>query len=98
MVGRKPPAFGAGFDPAGLLGAGPRRQGRDSADGALRRYLCAGPGGGRSSPGGVKARSVSMSSVANMIATIEDKMDVESEATANPEHLRMVEALLFAAS
>ena len=39
-----------------------------------------------------------MSSVANMIATIEDKMDVESEATANPEHLRMVEALLFAAS
>ncbi len=39
-----------------------------------------------------------MSSVANMIATIEDKMDVESEPTANPEHLRMVEALLFAAS
>src|ERR1700744_4694569 len=39
-----------------------------------------------------------MSSVANMIATIEDKMDVEREATPNPEHLRMVEALLFAAS
>jgi len=39
-----------------------------------------------------------MSSVANMIATIEDKMDAESEQTANPEHLRMVEALLFAAS
>src|SRR3569833_4201383 len=39
-----------------------------------------------------------MSSVANMIATIEDKMDAESEPTANPEHLRMVEALLFAAS
>src|SRR3569833_4212360 len=38
-----------------------------------------------------------MSSVANMIATIEDKMDAESEPTANPEHLRMVEALLFAA-
>src|SRR3569623_587603 len=39
-----------------------------------------------------------MSSVANMIATIEDKMDAESEPTANPEHLRMVKALLFAAS
>ncbi len=39
-----------------------------------------------------------MSSVAKMIATIEDQMDAESEPTANPEHLRMVEALLFAAS
>jgi segregation and condensation protein B len=40
-----------------------------------------------------------MSSVAKMIETIEDQMDVEStETTANPEHLRMVEALLFAAS
>jgi segregation and condensation protein B len=34
-----------------------------------------------------------------MIATIEDQMDAETtETTANPEHLRMVEALLFAAS
>ena len=40
-----------------------------------------------------------MSSVAKMIATIETEMDAESETpTANPEHLRMVEALLFAAS
>jgi segregation and condensation protein B len=39
-----------------------------------------------------------MSSVANMIATIEDQMDVASEHAANPEHLRMVEALLFAAA
>jgi segregation and condensation protein B len=39
-----------------------------------------------------------MSSVATMIATIEDQMDVQSEPAANPEHLRMVEALLFAAS
>ena len=42
-----------------------------------------------------------MSSVAKMIETIETQMDVESEIpvnTANPEHLRMVEALLFAAS
>ena len=42
-----------------------------------------------------------MSSIAKMIATIEDQMDVETEtpvATANAEHLRMVEALLFAAS
>jgi segregation and condensation protein B len=40
-----------------------------------------------------------MSSVAKMIETIEDQMEVEStETTANPEHLRMVEALLFAAS
>jgi len=42
-----------------------------------------------------------MSSVAKMIATIEDQMDADSEnpvASANQEHLRMVEALLFAAS
>ena len=40
-----------------------------------------------------------MSSVAKMIAKIEDQMDAETqETTANPEHLRMVEALLFAAS
>ena len=42
-----------------------------------------------------------MSSVAKMIETIEDQMDVEQETpltAANPEHLRMVEALLFAAS
>ncbi|HVZ27256.1 MAG TPA: SMC-Scp complex subunit ScpB [Rhizomicrobium sp.] len=42
-----------------------------------------------------------MSSVAKMIAEIEDKMDAEPETPltkANPEHLRMVEALLFAAS
>jgi len=40
-----------------------------------------------------------MSSVAKMIETIEDQMDAQTpEITANPEHLRMVEALLFAAS
>jgi segregation and condensation protein B len=50
-----------------------------------------------------------MSSVAKMIETIETEMDAEvtekevakdevTETTANPEHLRMVEALLFAAS
>lgn len=43
-----------------------------------------------------------MSSVAKMIAKIEDQMDAESDdkqgEAANPEHLRMVEALLFAAS
>ena len=42
-----------------------------------------------------------MSSVAKMIAEIEDKMDAEQETplnTANLEHLRMLEALLFAAS
>ena len=43
-----------------------------------------------------------MSSVAKMIAKIEDQMDAETEdkqgEAANPEHLRMVEALLFAAS
>src|SRR5882757_3066752 len=38
-----------------------------------------------------------MSSVAKMIATIEDQMDAQT-AEPNPEHLRMVEALLFAAS
>ena len=40
-----------------------------------------------------------MSSVANLIATIETEMeaDVSPEAGVNPEHLRMVEALLFAA-
>ena len=41
-----------------------------------------------------------MSSVAKMIETIETQMDAEAENpvnTANPEHLRMVEALLFAA-
>jgi segregation and condensation protein B len=37
-----------------------------------------------------------MSSVAKMIETIETEMDTET--TANAEHLRMVEALLFAAS
>ena len=41
-----------------------------------------------------------MSSVANLIATIETEMEahVSPEAGVNPEHLRMVEALLFAAS
>ena len=42
-----------------------------------------------------------MSSVAQMIETIETEMDAESPqegSKANPEHLRMVEALLFAAS
>jgi segregation and condensation protein B len=41
-----------------------------------------------------------MSSVAKMIETIETEMDapVDVEAGVNPEHLRMVEALLFAAS
>ncbi len=42
-----------------------------------------------------------MSSVAKMIAEIEDQMEAEQETpltTVNGEHLRMVEALLFAAS
>jgi segregation and condensation protein B len=40
-----------------------------------------------------------MSSIAKMIETIEAEMDAETqEIAANPEHLRMVEALLFAAS
>ena len=41
-----------------------------------------------------------MSSVAQMIETIETEMDADAPAgpKANPEHLRMVEALLFAAS
>jgi segregation and condensation protein B len=40
-----------------------------------------------------------MNRVATLIATIETEMDVETEtpASVNPEHLRMVEALLFAA-
>ena len=40
-----------------------------------------------------------MNRVAKMIATIETEMDAETEAPAsvNPEHLRMIEALLFAA-
>lgn len=40
-----------------------------------------------------------MSSVAKMIETIETEMDAPQEQdSTNPEHLRMVEALLFAAS
>src|ERR1700760_4860041 len=42
-----------------------------------------------------------MSSVARMISEIENQMEAQPEGpltTANPEHLRMVEALLFAAS
>ena len=40
-----------------------------------------------------------MSSVAKMIAEIEDQMEAEAPASSvNAEHLRMVEALLFAAS
>ena len=41
-----------------------------------------------------------MSSVAKMIETIETELDADRDAVdiANPEHLRMVEALLFAAS
>jgi segregation and condensation protein B len=43
-----------------------------------------------------------MSSVAKMISEIENQMDAETEdkqgEAANPEHLRMVEALLFAAA
>ena len=41
-----------------------------------------------------------MSSVATMIAKIEDQMDAgtDENTETNPEHLRMVEALLFAAS
>jgi len=39
-----------------------------------------------------------MNRVATLIATIETEMDVQTESPAvNPEHLRMVEALLFAA-
>jgi segregation and condensation protein B len=40
-----------------------------------------------------------MNRVATLIATIENEMDVETDTqpTVNPEHLRMVEALLFAA-
>ncbi|HXS07859.1 MAG TPA: SMC-Scp complex subunit ScpB [Rhizomicrobium sp.] len=40
-----------------------------------------------------------MNRVAKLIATIENEMDVESETQdgVNPEHLRMIEALLFAA-
>jgi segregation and condensation protein B len=46
-----------------------------------------------------RRRGRDMNRVANLIATIESEMDVETEAqgTVNPEHLRMVEALLFAA-
>ena len=42
-----------------------------------------------------------MSNVAKMIARIEDQMEAEEQTpltTANAEHLRMIEALLFAAS
>jgi segregation and condensation protein B len=39
-----------------------------------------------------------MSSVAKMIETIEDQIEAPEATEANPEHLRMVEALLFAAS
>jgi segregation and condensation protein B len=41
-----------------------------------------------------------MNRVAKLIATIENEMDAETETppAVNPEHLRMVEALLFAAS
>ena len=42
-----------------------------------------------------------MSSVARMISEIENQMEAEQESplnAANPEHLRMIEALLFAAS
>jgi segregation and condensation protein B len=42
-----------------------------------------------------------MNRVANMIAAIEDEMDAETGPapnTVNPEHLRMLEALMFAAS
>ncbi len=44
-------------------------------------------------------RERDMNRVATLIATIETEMDVETETSAgvNPEHLRMVEALLFAA-
>src|ERR1022692_238448 len=40
-----------------------------------------------------------MNRVARMIATIETEMDAETEVpqSANPAHLRMIEALLFAA-
>jgi len=46
-----------------------------------------------------RRRGRDMNRVAKLIATIENEMDVESETLArvNPEHLRMVEALLFAA-
>ena len=46
-----------------------------------------------------RKRGRDMNRVATLIATIESEMDVETEtpANVNPEHLRMVEALLFAA-
>src|SRR6202167_3898260 len=48
---------------------------------------------------GPNLRKYEMSSVAKMIATIEDLMDAQTvQNKINPEHLRMVEALLFAAS
>jgi len=47
-----------------------------------------------------RKRGRDMNRVATLIATIESEMDVETEipANVNPEHLRMVEALLFAAA
>ena len=46
-----------------------------------------------------RKRGRDMNRVAKLIATIESEMDVESETkvSVNPEHLRMIEALLFAA-
>ena len=44
LAGRAAAALGPGLDPAGLPGAGPRRQGGDQPGGALRGNLCARPG------------------------------------------------------
>src|SRR5215467_13776791 len=94
MVRRGAAPLGAREHLARLPRTGAGRQGRDTPVKALRRDLHQG-----SSP---RPRGSSMSSVARLIERIEDEMTPDQtsgeNAAINAEHLRMTEALLFAAS
>src|SRR5262249_13934035 len=74
---------------AGVPRTRPGRAGGDQAAEPLRRDLREGPP--------IRPRGPDMRSVARLIERIEDEMDIEP-TPVNAEHLRMVEALLFAAS
>src|SRR6185312_1915518 len=94
VVGRGSAKVGAGEHRGRLPGVGPRRQGRDTPAKSLRRDLHQGPS---HSP-----RGSSMRNVARLIERIEDEMTPDEQSgenkAVNAEHLRMVEALLFAAA
>ena len=95
-------ALGAGEHVARLPGTGAGRADRDSPAQALRRGVCKRPRGVAGRGGGIMNRVVRLRDI-QPEAENEDVPDIESpdvdaRTQVNSEHLRMMEALLFAAS